>query len=209
MVTLYNKIANQSPERLAALSDGVFAFALTLLVLDLHLPEAGTIHSESELWHALVRLTPSIVMYLMSFVTLGIFWNAQQTQMNFLSRCDRDLTWMYIAFLFAVTLLPFSTRLLAAFISYRTALLVYWLNLSLLLTGLYSCWRYANHAGLIKEDTSQEVRRAIRRRVVIAQSMYSIGALLCVADTRWSIAFIFVVQLYYAIAPRRLQVGRV
>jgi uncharacterized membrane protein len=148
-------------------------------------------------------------MYLMSFLTLGIFWNGQQTQMNFLARCDRDLTWMYIAFLFAVTLLPFSTKLLAAFISYRTALLVYWLNLSLLLTGLYSCWRYANHAGLVKVDTPQDVRRAIRRRVVIAQSMYTIGAMLCVVGTHWSIAFIFVVQLYYAIAPRRLQVGGV
>jgi uncharacterized membrane protein len=209
MVTLYNKIANQSPERLAALSDGVFAFALTLLVLDLRLPEAGGIHSEHGLWRALVGLTPSIVMYLMSFLTLGIFWNGQQTQMNFLARCDRDLTWMYIAFLFAVTLLPFSTKLLAAFISYRTALLVYWLNILLLGAVLYSCWRYANHAGLIKEDTPREIRRAIRRRVVIAQSMYAIGALLCVISTRWSIAFIFVVQLYYAIAPRRLQVGRV
>ena len=153
MVTLYNKIANQSPERLAALSDGVFAFALTLLVLDLRLPEAGGIHSEHDLWRALVGQTPSIVMYLMSFLTLGIFWNGQQTQMNFLARCDRDLTWMYIAFLFAVTLLPFSTKLLAAFISYRTALLVYWLNILLLGSVLYCCWRYANHAGLIKEDT--------------------------------------------------------
>ena len=132
MVTLYNKIANQSPERLAALSDGVFAFALTLLVLDLHLPKAGTIHSERELWHALLLLTPSIVMYLMSFLTLGIFWNGQQPQMNYLARCDRDLTWMYIAFLFAVTLTMFSTKLLAAFIAYRTALLVYWLNILLL-----------------------------------------------------------------------------
>ena len=208
MVTLYNKIANQSPERLAALSDGVFAFALTLLVLDLHLPEAGSIHSEHELWHALVLLTPSIVMYLMSFLTLGIFWNGQQTQMNFLARCDRDLTWMYIAFLFAVTLTPFSTKLLAAFIAYRTALLVYWLNILLLGVVLYSCWRYANRAGLIKEDTPMEIRRAIRRRVVIAQSMYGLGALLCVINTRWSIAFIFVVQLYYVIAPRRLQVQR-
>jgi uncharacterized membrane protein len=208
MVTLYNKIANQSPERLAALSDGVFAFALTLLVLDLHLPEAGSIHSERELWHALALLTPSIVMYLMSFLTLGIFWNGQQTQMNFLARCDRDLTWMYIAFLFAVTLTPFSTKLLAAFIAYRTALLVYWLNILLLGSVLYSCWRYANRAGLIKEDTPMEIRRAIRRRVVIAQSMYALGALLCVISTRWSIAFIFVVQLYYAIAPRRLQVRR-
>jgi uncharacterized membrane protein len=207
MVTLYNKIANQSPERLAALSDGVFAFALTLLVLDLRLPEPAGIHSERELWYALALLTPSIVMYLMSFLTLGIFWNGQQTQMNFLARCDRDLTWMYIAFLFAVTLLPFSTKLLAAFISYRTALLVYWLNILLLGSVLYCCWRYANCAGLIKEDTPTEIRRAIRRRVVIAQSMYAVGALLCLINTRWSIAFIFVVQLYYAVAPRRLQVG--
>lgn len=208
MVTLYNKIANQSLERLAALSDGVFAFALTLLVLDLHLPEAANIHSEHALGLALVHLAPSIVMYLMSFLTLGIFWNGQQTQMNYLARCDRDLTWMYILFLFAVTLTPFSTKLLAAFLAYRLALVVYWLNILLLGAVLYSCWRYASRAGLIQEDAPREIRRAIRRRVVIAQSLYAFGALLCVIDTRWSIAFIFVVQLYYAIAPRRLQVGR-
>jgi len=209
MVTLYNKIANQSPERMAALSDGVFAFALTVLVLDLHLPQTTGIHSEGELWHALTLMTPSIVMYLMSFLTLGIFWNGQQTQMNFLARCDRDLTWMYLAFLFAVTLLPFSTKLLAAFIAYRTALVVYWLNILLLGGMLYLCWRYANRAGLIKEDTPKEFRRAIRRRVVIAQTSYAAGMLLCVISTRWSIAFILVVQLYFAIAPRKLQVGRV
>lgn len=208
MVTLYNKIANQSLERLAALSDGVFAFALTLLVLDLRLPEAGTIHSEHELWHTLILLSPSIVMYLMSFLTLGIFWNGQQTQMNYLAQCNRDLTWMYIAFLFAVTLTPFSTKLLAAFLAYRTALVAYWLNILLMGAVLYSCWRYASRAGLIKEDAPREIRRAIRRRVVIAQSLYAFGALLCVIDTRWSIAFIFVVQLYYAIAPRKLQVAR-
>ena len=115
---------------------------------------------------------------------------------------------MYIAFLFAVTLTPFSTKLLAAFIAYRTALLVYWLNILLLGGVLYSCWQYASRAGLIKEDAPPEIRRAIRRRVVIAQSMYAFGALMCVIGTRWSIAFTFVVQLYYAIAPRRLQVRR-
>jgi uncharacterized membrane protein len=208
MVTLYNKIANQSLERLAALSDGVFAFALTLLVLDLRVPVAATIHSDRELWHALILLSPSIVMYLMSFLTLGIFWNGQQTQMNHLARCDRDLTWMYIAFLFAVTLTPFSTKLLAAFIDYRTALVVYWLNILWMGAVLYGSWRYASRAGLIKEDVTVQVRRAIRRRVVIAQTLYGFGALLCVIGTRWSIAFIFLVQLYYAIAPRKLQVSR-
>ena len=69
-----------------------------------------------------VLLTPSIVMYLMSFLTLGIFWNGQQTQMNYLARCDRDLTRLNILSLFAVTLTPFSTKLLAAFFVYRLAL---------------------------------------------------------------------------------------
>ena len=208
MVTLYNKIANQSLERLAALSDGVFAFALTLLVLDLRVPVAEAIHSNRELWHALLLLSPSIVMYLMSFLTLGIFWNGQQTQMNHLVRGDRDLTWIYIAFLFAVTLIPFSTKLLAAFIDYRTALVIYWLNILWMGAVLYGGWRYASRAGLIREDVPVEIRRAIRRRVVIAQTMYGFGALLSVIGTRWSIAFIFLVQLYYAIAPRKLQIDR-
>jgi uncharacterized membrane protein len=73
---------------------------------------------------------------------------------------------------------------------------------------LYASWRYASRAGLIKEDAPREIRRAIRTRVVIAQSWYAIGALLCVINTRWSIAFIFVVQLYYAIAPRKLQISK-
>ncbi len=55
-MTIYNTIAGQSRERLAALSDGVFAFALTVLVLDIRPPNPLTIHSEAELWHALVAL---------------------------------------------------------------------------------------------------------------------------------------------------------
>ena len=68
-------------------------------------------------------------MYLMSFLTLGIFWNGQQTQLNYFERVDRDLSWIHLAFLVFITLLPFSTQLLAEFIQYRTALLVYWFNI--------------------------------------------------------------------------------
>ena len=55
MTLSYNRIAGQSVERLAALSDGIFAVAMTLMVLDLRLPPAEAIHSEHDLWHALVR----------------------------------------------------------------------------------------------------------------------------------------------------------
>lgn len=207
METLYNRIANRSLERLAALSDGVFAFAMTLLVLDLRVPAMEAVHSERDLWHALVMLAPRILMYLMSFLTLGIFWNGQQTQLNHIARGDRNLAWIHIAFLFGVTLTPFSTQLLAEFIAYRTAFLIYWLNILLLGVVLYASWKYAGHKGLIREDTPVEIRRAICRRVVIAQSLYAFGALLCVISTRWSIAWIFAIQLNYAIAPRIPKLG--
>lgn len=203
MVSLYNKIASQSLERVASLSDGIFAFAMTVLVLDLRLPAPETIHSEPQLWHAMIQLSPQIVMCLMSFLSLGIFWNAQQTQMNFMVRSDRNFHWIHLLFLFAVVLVPFSTKLLAAFIAYRLALAVYWLNIFLIGVVLYSSWRYVGRAGLVKEDVSKEIRRAISERIITAQSLYALGALLCFISTRWSIGFILSVQLYYAVAPHR------
>jgi uncharacterized membrane protein len=202
MESLYNRIAGQSAERLAALSDGIFAFAMTLLVLDLRLPAAEAIHSERDLAHALIGLAPQVVMYLMSFLTLGIFWVGQQTQLNHLERSARSLTWMHIVFLFAVTLTPFSTHLLAEFSSYRIALLNYWLNIVLLGGSLYLTWNCAIGLGLLKADMPPVVSQAIKRRIIIAQSLYAFGALLCIYKTHWSIAFIVLAQLYYVIAPR-------
>ena len=106
----YNRIAEQSAERLAALSDGIFAVAMTLLVLDLKVPATEAIHSEPDLRHALVALAPRLLMFAMSVLTLGIFWVGQQTQLNNLERSDRSLSWIHIAFLGIVSLVPFSTR---------------------------------------------------------------------------------------------------
>ena len=202
MPTLYNAIQGRSLERLAALSDGIFAVAMTLLVLDIHIPSASAIHSEAELCRALAGMAPQWVAYLMSFLTLGIFWAGQQTQLNHLREGSRDLTWIHLAFLFTITLMPLTTRLLAEFITYRMALVLYWLNILLPGAILYWSWTHATHHGLIKEDTAVEVHRAICRRILIAQSLYAFGALLCVVSNYASIAFIVLVQLNYAIAPR-------
>jgi len=202
MKTSYNRIAGQNVERLAALSDGIFAVAMTLLVLDLHVPVASAIHSEHDLWRALVALAPRLAMYLMSFLTLGIFWMGQQTQLNHLARSDRDLTWIHIAFLFAVTITPFSTMLLAEYPHYRVALLAYWFTILLLGVVLYGSWGCAIRKGLVKGDIPAEAPAAICRRIKIAQSLYALGALLCIISTYWSIALILLVQLNYAIAPR-------
>ena len=202
MTTSYNAIAGQNVERLAALSDGIFAVAMTLLVLDLRLPATEVVHGEQDLWHALAALAPQIVMYMLSFMTLGIFWVGQQTQLNYLARSNRSLAWIHLVFLFAVTIMPFSTRLLAEFPTYRIALLSYWANLLLLGITLYFSWVCAEETGFVKDEIPKDVPAAIKRRIVIGQGLYALGALLCVVNTYLSIAFIVLVQLNYAIAPR-------
>ncbi len=201
MLTSYNRIAGQSVERLAALSDGIFAVGMTLLVLNLHVPLREAIRSEHDLWRGLSVLAPRLLMYMMSFLTLGVFWVGQQTQLNHLERSERSLTWLHLVFLFAVTLTPFSTMLLAEFIEFRIALVAYWLNILLLGGALYLSWVCAEGLHVIREDVPAETRIAIKRRIIIAQALYAFGALLCVFSPYWSIAFIVLVQLNYAIAP--------
>lgn len=202
MGSLYNRVAGQSLDRLGALGDGIFAVAMTLLILDIRVPLPDQIHSEADLWHALVALGPRFVMYVMSFVTLGMFWNGHQTQLHFLARSDRDLAWIHIVFLAFITLIPFTTTLLAQFIGYRLALLAYWANILAIGIAIYWSWIHANTAGLVRDDVAPEAWSSMRRRILIAQSLYALGAALCVFNTYWSIGFIFAVQLNYAIAPR-------
>ena len=202
MPTSYNQIAGQSVERLAALSDGIFAVAMTLLVLDLKVPATEAVHSEHALWRALVALSPRLLVYMMSLLTLGIFWIGQQTQLNHLARSDRGLSWIHLSFLFAVSLTPFSTTFLAEYLAYRLALVAYWFNILLLGSTLYFSWVCALEKGLVRDDIPPEVSAAIKVRIFVGQSLYALGALLCVFDTYWSIAFIVLVQLNYAIAPR-------
>ena len=198
----YDQFAGQNVERLAALSDGIFAVAMTLLVLDLHVPTTDLLHGLS---HGLRMLVPQFVMYLMSFMTLGIFWIGQQTQLNQLARAHRSLTWMHLLFLFGITLTPFSTRLLAEYPTSRIALLWYWANILLIGVALYITWICALELQLLKPDIPAAVTDAIKRRIVVAQSLYALGALLSVINTYWSIAWIVLVQLNYVIAtPFRL-----
>ena len=82
MPRFYNEIAGKNLERLTALSDGVFAVAMTLLVLDLRAPAAELIHGETDLLHALGIVAPRLITYAMSFLTLGIFWVGQQVQLT-------------------------------------------------------------------------------------------------------------------------------
>jgi len=199
----YNEIAARSVERIAALSDGLFAIAMTLIVLEIRVPETAGITTDRQLFDALVPLGPRFLTYLLSFLTLGIFWNGQQTQLNNLARANRDFAWLSLLFLATIALFPFTTSLLAEFFDLRLALGLYWLNIFASGATILGCWAYAKRAGLLRDDLGPEVDAAIRRRVTVAQALYAIGlGIGLVFGTLPAVAFIVLVQLNFAIAPR-------
>jgi uncharacterized membrane protein len=198
----YNTLAGEEVGRIAALSDGIFAIAATILVLDFHTPEPADIHSEAELLRALAVSAPRLLPWLLSILTLGIFWLGQQTQLSQVPRSNRDLAWLHFLFLGVVTVLPFSTGLLADFLPYRTAFLIYWLNIVVLGACLYATWAYAEGAKLIREEAHGNISRAVKRRIVVAQSLYAIGALAGLVNVTLGIILIMLIQLNYAIGAR-------
>lgn len=204
MAKLYNEIAGRDLDRLAGLSDGIFAFAMTLLALDLRPPDfLQNLQSEhaplAELSH---KLLPRLIPYLMSFMTLGIFWVGQQTQLSALARSDRNLTWLHIGVLLSITLIPVSTWLLVSYPAFRVALLAYWVNFLLYGVMMYLAWMYIIRARLLAPDPPTALVAAMRRRIIVAQALYCAAAVLCVISTCWSIAFLILVQLNYVLAPR-------
>jgi uncharacterized membrane protein len=209
----YRQIAGVSLERLAALSDGIFAVAMTLLVLGLSVRSASALNlsspSNSQVWdNVLFPLWRHLIVYLMSFLTLGVFWVGQQTQLHHLRRSNRDFTWIHLVFLLCVVLMPFSTTLVAEYITASLAIVVYWLNIALLGAILYAGQHYAKRARLLKEHVTAATIAAMDRRIIIYQALYAVGALLSLVSTYASIGFIMAVQLNAAITPRFWILGR-
>lgn len=201
----YNEMAGTDLGRLAGISDGIFSVGMTLLVLGLGVEALhGSGTTQGELWQYLQRLAPRFLVYTLSFMTLGIFWVGQGTQMGQLVRVDRHYSWIQLTFLFAVTLVPFSTGLLANFWWLKLALVEYWLNIVLLGLMLVLAFEYGLRAGLFPPERQREIARLIRGRVWIAQALYALAVALSlvVPTTLVGIAGILLVQLNYVLAPR-------
>ncbi len=198
----YNELAGTSLDRLAGISDGIFAVGMTLLVLSVAVPALSAVHGEGDLWRALGGLAQNALVYTLSFMTLGIFWVGQGTQMGRLVRSDRHYTWIQLLFLFAVTVVPFSTALLARYPDLHAALVEYWLNIALLGFSLLAGAEYAARAGLFAETGAAEVMFRIRGRIWIAQALYAAAVAFSLVLPTWvSIALIILVQLNYVLAP--------
>ena len=151
--------------RTEAFSDGVFAIAITLLVLAIGVPDGA----EDDLLGALVDQWPSYLAYIVSFASIGAVWFAHTVITEYLHHTTKVFVRVNLLLLLVVSFLPFPTRLLAEYIGEpepaRVAATVYGINLLLTSLLVSALWRYAVHAGLVRQDLAGEDVMALTRRL--------------------------------------------
>jgi uncharacterized membrane protein len=155
-----------------AFSDGVFAIAVTLLVLEIAVP-AG---SGDDLLGALGDQWPSYLGYLVSFATIGAVWFAHTVITEYLDHADSVLIRLNLLLLLVVSFLPFPTKLLAEFADEReperVAATVYGINLLLALIMVSVTWRYAIGARLVRPDLADQDVQTLTERLTPTLGVY-------------------------------------
>ena len=157
-----------SKNRIEALTDGIFAVVMTILVLDISVPQisshstVGSVIAGTDLLKRLFDLWPKILSFGISFVILAIYWMAHHRQFHYIKHVDRSLIWINIVFLMATCLLPFSTSLLGEYIEQEISILVYGGNSTMIASLLYIQWWYvttSHHGRLVDENLDRIIKR--------------------------------------------------
>jgi uncharacterized membrane protein len=190
-----------STDRLETFSDGVIAIAITLLVLELHVPtETG-----GELWPSLLRQWPSYLAYLISFTVIGIIWVNHHGILALVARVDRPLLYLNLLLLLTVAGIPFPTALVAEHLqspeidaNVATAIYGGWATLVALSFNLM--WRWIVHdAKLIHQNLDLAALRANTRRFSLGLLIYPVTIGIAFLSPIWALAVHGFVAVYYVV----------
>jgi uncharacterized membrane protein len=189
--------------RIEALADGIFGFAMTLLVLDVKdtvIQGGADSHG-----HALARV---LMAYATSFSILGLYWTGHHAEFHYIERTDRRHLWLNIALLMAVALLPFSAAALAEPADPRFGVLVYCVNLLAISGAMYAHWAYATRGcRLVAPALPPAVIRDVKARIIGSTVALEMAILLALWDRTLSFCVYVLVQAAYVVRTTRTPTG--
>ena len=171
-----------SKHRVEALTDGIFAVAMTLLVIDLKLPDQALIHAQAELIDALKHLLPRAISWLISFFVLATFWVGHHRVFHYVRSVDQGLLWRNIVLLALVSLMPFSSSIIGEYGGAFVSQVFY--NANMMALGLVALWkaRYVRlHPELCHTAMPEGAYHAARLR---SGGLIAIGAVALIV-ARW------------------------
>ncbi len=190
----------ESTARIEAFSDGIFAIAITLLILEIHVPH------EEPLGRALLGLWPSYLAFLASFAMIGVMWMNHHRLFNLIARSDQALLALNLLLMLGVTVVPFTTAVVAAHIDStgaRTAVIVYsgwWVFIAVAFNLL---WRHASAGDrLLEKNVDHASVHGITRQYAYGPLYYVIAALIALASPLGAVLFSLALAVYFALPAR-------
>jgi len=194
-----------STGRLEAFSDGVFAIAITLLVLDIAVPATA----ERHLLRSVVDLWPSYLGYVVSFSTIGAMWLGHNAITEYLDHADATFVRLNLLFLLFVAFLPLPTRLFADFIeresSERVAVTIYGISLLLTASLLMTLWRYAVRMKLVRPDLDDEEVQLLTQRLTPGLAGYLVLIIAGLFVPLAAVIGYLAIALFYIIPLRQVR----
>jgi uncharacterized membrane protein len=183
------------PSRVLAMTDGVFAIIMTLLVLDVHVPELSQGQSLNE---ALGEVRASLTAFAISFILAGMYWVGHRDLFALIRRIDRNLVWLNILYLLPLCLLPFGTKLLGRYDQESRALRIYGLVLVAIAIMRTVIWLYAtNRPHLLWQRLDDRQRRAGLAIAVVPGLIYLLAILVAEAVPAAALAIFAGLPLLY------------
>jgi uncharacterized membrane protein len=200
-------------KRVEFLTDGIFAVVMTLLVLEISVPQISSSHdaidsdtaTETELLHGLFDLWPKILIFGISFIILAIYWLAHHRQFYFIKHVNRPLIWINFMFLMAICLLPFSASILGEYSQQQISIFVFGAN-SIMIGSLLSIqWWYAlsHYSTLVHENLDPVVKTTSLRRLLLGIIVYLIAIGISFLDVQLAVYF-FALILISAFMPNKI-----
>jgi uncharacterized membrane protein len=185
------------PSRVLALSDGVFAIILTLLVLEIHVPDLG---QGQTLDHALRESRPSFEAFIISFVVVAIAWAGHRDLFALVRRTDRTLVWLNMLYLLPLSLVPFGASLLARYNREPVALEMYGVLLVAITITRLAAWIYATgRPHLLITPIDVQSRRTGAAIVAVPGIAYAVATVLADSVPTATIAIFYAVPILYFI----------
>ena len=202
MIQSQQKLPMLSP-RLEALGDGIFSVAMTILVIELKLPDVKG-EDWNEFLKALWLSSHGLLCYVISFIILGIMWFGHRMMFEYIGKTNRYFIFLGVLFYMIVCLVPFSTRFLAEHTLKWYAILMYGLNLSLCNITLYLQWSYGiRRASLLEKPIPEEVKKEARISFLLSPLVYTVAILISFYFPIVSI-FIYVLTPIVYLLPSKL-----
>ena len=192
-----------SKARVEALVDGIFAVSMTLLVLDIKLPDGARLESNADLISHFASISQLLEVYVLSFVVLAMFWVAHGFQFHFVEKLDKPLLWINFGFLLLTTTVPFTTNVVSTHGKLSVAVTIYAGNLLLLAAALFlHLHRLRQHPQLATKELTPALGKSIQWRLTVICATAVIAAALAQITPTWGLRSLYLLALLH-FSPRR------